>query len=482
MRLVIAFLTVSFLATAGAYAQPADAAYADQATQMTAPADELLQRGQNNYRAGHYAEAAKDLRAASEAWLTPDQMRTYVNTGKFASLPKFETAVVYLAMAYAKLGRDSEASEQIHRLHAAEAIQPTYAKLPLTAEVADFEEVAARVAPNSNLPRNAALAALRSGKRPTARVAEAKPAPAPAPPEPAPPAAQPKPAAAEERTASDRIVAERVAAERAAIERNTAERIAAVQQEAERSIEERIAHDRAALQKAAQEQIAAAEAAARREADAKVAAAKAEAEKEAEARVAAATAAAKERADEEAAQRIAEIRAATGRAAEERIATARAEAEQSVEERVAAERAARAKRSEKRTAAPRTPAAVAKGSESSLLRQADALAAGGDFDRANAIYVRLINRPNASREAITAAATGLYRTSDFADAVTAFQRLSSFARGEEDLRYYNAVALYETGHYEEAKKELACALPYLQPTEDIVRYREKIEQTASRLP
>ena len=75
---------------------------------------------------------------------------------------------------------------------------------------------------------------------------------------------------------------------------------------------------------------------------------------------------------------------------------------------------------------------------------------------------------------------GLYRTGAFTDAVNAFQRLSNFARGEEDLRYYNAVSLYETGHYDLARKELACALPYIQVTEDVTRYRAKIEQTSSQ--
>ncbi len=80
-------------------------------------------------------------------------------------------------------------------------------------------------------------------------------------------------------------------------------------------------------------------------------------------------------------------------------------------------------------------------------------------------------------ETVAAVATGLYRTGDFTDALRAFQRLGTFGRGEEDLRYYKAVALYETGRYDEAKKELACALPYLQMSDEVLRYRAKIEQT-----
>jgi len=109
------------------------------------------------------------------------------------------------------------------------------------------------------------------------------------------------------------------------------------------------------------------------------------------------------------------------------------------------------------------------------LREANAAAAKGQIDDANRLYASVVDAPNASRDAIISAATGLYRTGDFIDAVRAFTRLGTFARGEEDLRYYNAVALFETGRYAEAKKELACALPYIDVTGDVARYRAKIE-------
>jgi Flp pilus assembly protein TadD len=109
------------------------------------------------------------------------------------------------------------------------------------------------------------------------------------------------------------------------------------------------------------------------------------------------------------------------------------------------------------------------------LREANAAAAKGQLDEANRLYASVVDAPNVSRDAIISAATGLYRTGDFIDAVRAFARLGTFARGEEDLRYYNAVALFETGRYAEAKKELACALPYIDLTSDVARYRAKIE-------
>ena len=92
------------------------------------------------------------------------------------------------------------------------------------------------------------------------------------------------------------------------------------------------------------------------------------------------------------------------------------------------------------------------------------------------MYARLLNAPNTPREMIAAVATGFYRTGDFPGALRAFQKLGTFARGEEDLRYYKAVALYETGRYAEAKKELECALPFIEMTDEVNRYRQKIEQ------
>src|SRR5436305_4751481 len=80
-----------------------------------------------------------------------------------------------------------------------------------------------------------------------------------------------------------------------------------------------------------------------------------------------------------------------------------------------------------------------------MLRDANARASAGDVAGANRLYLGVVDAAGAPREALVAAATGLYRTSDFSDALRAFATLGTFARGEEDLRYYNAVSLYETG-------------------------------------
>jgi tetratricopeptide (TPR) repeat protein len=344
--------------------------------------DPVLQRGIENYRAGRTAEAVTDLRSAADALLTPEQMRTYVSTGRFESLANFETAVVYLTMAYAKLGKDAEAREQIQRLLVAEQIHPTYAALALTADVAEFENVAKRIAPSAQLPANSTLAALRG--------------------------TAPQPATVETR----------VAAERSAIDKEADRRIAEARQEAD----QRYAAERVAIQ-------------------------------------------------QELDRRIAEARAVSQKEADERIAADRAAIEKQMAEQIAAERAA---------AQPRSVLVEETGSAVDRLRQADALVTRGQIDAANAIYVRLLNAETTSRDVLAGVATGLYRTGDYSDAVRAFQRVGNLSRGEEDLRYYKAVSLYETGRYDDARKELACALPYIPLTEDVSRYRTKIEQAGQR--
>jgi tetratricopeptide (TPR) repeat protein len=113
------------------------------------------------------------------------------------------------------------------------------------------------------------------------------------------------------------------------------------------------------------------------------------------------------------------------------------------------------------------------------LDQAASLAANGQPVQARRVYLALLNASNVSRATIAAVAQGLYRLADYSDAVEAFRNLGTFSRGEEDLRYYNAVSLFETGRYDDAKKELACALPYIQITTDVARYRDKIQKMPS---
>jgi tetratricopeptide (TPR) repeat protein len=128
---------------------------------------------------------------------------------------------------------------------------------------------------------------------------------------------------------------------------------------------------------------------------------------------------------------------------------------------------------------PQAPAAVSIDSAVvrdalNSLRQAEALADAGELRDANEIYVRLA--AGAAREIVAAAAVGLYRTGAYRDANQAFRRLGALGRGEEDLHYYFAVSSYEAGDYETARRELLCALPYIELTDEVARYRIKIEQ------
>lgn len=171
-------------------------------------------------------------------------------------------------------------------------------------------------------------------------------------------------------------------------------------------------------------------------------------------------------------ERLAEERAKLERAFNDRIASERMAIQRLADERIAAERAA-ADRQEAMETRMRRPYLVS-------LRQADELAANDRVNEANRIYKQIVNAEDAQREVRLEAAIGLYRTGAFRDAANAFRKLAPLGRGEEDLHYYNAVALYETGQYVEAHKELACALPFINVTDEVSRYQMKIERTASR--
>lgn len=110
------------------------------------------------------------------------------------------------------------------------------------------------------------------------------------------------------------------------------------------------------------------------------------------------------------------------------------------------------------------------------LRQAIALADAGQTMEAIRIWESLVDARDVAREVLIEAAIGLYRIGAYRQALSAFDRLGMLGRGEEDLRYYHAVVLYETGNYEQARRELACALPFIQVTDEVERYRLKINQ------
>jgi hypothetical protein len=426
------------------------------------PNARILERGREHFRAGRYADAIEDLRASAAAALTPEARQAYVATGKIETLAELEESLVYLALAYDRIGREAEARDAVTRLLNAERIAPTYATLPLSADAAEIEKVAARLVPSIPLARNQKLAAAPAG-------------------------IVVQPTLAQQRAEMVKLIEERVAVARAEIEKAANERVAAEIAAANKVAEERIAAERAAAMKNADTQVAEQRANVERETATRIAAARAEAEKSAEQQIAQARAAAMKSADE----KIAAERVTAERDTATRIATARVEAEKAAEQKIAQERTTMQRESEERIAIERASAekaaqeriaAVEAERRRALLmslRQAETFAISGQLEEANRIYSSLAQSPTSTREAIAAAAAGLYRTGGFAEAVRAFTRLGTFARGEDDLRYYYAVSLYETGKYAEAKTELAAALPNLQRTEDVERYRAKIEQSAS---
>jgi tetratricopeptide (TPR) repeat protein len=71
----------------------------------------------------------------------------------------------------------------------------------------------------------------------------------------------------------------------------------------------------------------------------------------------------------------------------------------------------------------------------------------------------------------------LYRARDFEGALAAFAKLAPLRRGEEPYHYYMAVAFYETGQYARAKAELTAAVPFIEITPDVARYRTKIDDS-----
>ena len=388
-------------------------------------ADALLQRGREHFRGGRYAEAAVDLAAAAQQYLSSEEMNAYVQTGRFAKLAQFETALVYLALAHSRLGHEEEARQAVLRLATAERIAPTYSTLPLEADAAEFETLAPALVPGINLGANVRLA--QGGVTP---------------PPPSAPSAAPVPAAAvASATSADRIalVQQMVAQECSRIQREADEMLAAVRREAD----ERVAREREAARREANERVSAIERAA--------------------------------------AERVAEIE----RAAEARIAAAEASARAAIAEAERQpERVVVAPTPTPTPSSPATPepqpatrtAESLRGSESSaLLRRASEFSSAGRFAEAREIYAR-VAAANADRAARVQAAVGLYRIGAYRDAAVAFDALAPFVRGEEDLRYYNAVSLFESGRYEEARFELSCALPFIRMTDDVIRYRTRIEQ------
>ncbi|MFL6246404.1 MAG: hypothetical protein ACJ74H_10300 [Thermoanaerobaculia bacterium] len=127
-----------------------------------------------------------------------------------------------------------------------------------------------------------------------------------------------------------------------------------------------------------------------------------------------------------------------------------------------------------RAAAP-APRPLTANEISARLATAERALNGADLPAARNAYRELLAAPGLDHDALIRVAEGLYRARDFAAALNAFNRIGTLRRGEEPYRYYVAVAAYESGDYARAKKELAAALPYIEVTPDVARYRTRIE-------
>lgn len=140
-------------------------------TMAPTSADDYLAYGRKELRTAQYADAAKDLRAAADAFLTPQQTAAYIRSGHHEALADYETSLVYLTVTYAKMGRTDDARDALRRIAVAERMEPTYQALPLDADAAEFESIAHQLLPEMPLPPNQALAEIHSGKRRRAEVA-----------------------------------------------------------------------------------------------------------------------------------------------------------------------------------------------------------------------------------------------------------------------------------------------------------------------
>lgn len=121
------------------------------------------------------------------------------------------------------------------------------------------------------------------------------------------------------------------------------------------------------------------------------------------------------------------------------------------------------------------PPPAAASTTASRLADAQHAIETGDIASAHATYESLLAAPPLAHADAVRVAEGLYRVHDYAKAVRAFELAGTLGPGEEKYHYCYAVALYETGRFKEAKRELAAAIPHITVTDDVEGYRAKIE-------
>lgn len=385
-------------------------ALALSASAATTP-DVQLELGLTAFRAADYTSAALDLGQAAQGFLTPDELQTYIDTGRSARFEPLETALVYLALAQFRLAQEDDARDTILRLLEVEKLASTYANLPLQTDAAEFETLVAALIPGSNLPRNAQLGAV-DPTRPLPSVTRVAEEPSTAP-----------------LTTDAQLIARQAAVNiYLAFESGRMEREAMKNRLA---IPEPSPVQTTILSVPQQPETL-------------------------------------QRPDSSGGQAILPV-------------TPEPQPVQPTNPVITSLPAPSAPAPAPQPLTRTLPEADSATVRAYLteLRQAEAFGDNGLVAEANAIYTRLGNTPDAPREVIAAAAVGLYRTGAFHESVEAFRRLGVFAKGEEDLRYYHAVSLFEIGEYSTAQKELACALPFIEMTDEVARYRLRIDQMLS---
>jgi tetratricopeptide (TPR) repeat protein len=100
-----------------------------------------------------------------------------------------------------------------------------------------------------------------------------------------------------------------------------------------------------------------------------------------------------------------------------------------------------------------------------------------NITEARRLYRELLGVTTLDHGMLVRLAEGFYRARDFANTLVAFDRAGTLRPGEEPYHYYIAVAAFEAGQYDRARRELAAALPFIEQTPDVQRYRVRIEGT-----
>jgi hypothetical protein len=122
-----------------------------------------------------------------------------------------------------------------------------------------------------------------------------------------------------------------------------------------------------------------------------------------------------------------------------------------------------------------TPKPLSATDASARLAAGERALSAGQLAEARKSYRSLLDATGVARDALIRAAEGLYRARDFEGCLAAFAKAGALRRGEEPYHYYMAVANFETGQFARAKAELSAALPFIEVTPDVARYRTKIE-------